>query len=217
MRNEFLKITVLLFMSLAVVSCKKAKNETEAKEAEEISKIETEAIKYIAEVDSSTVAWKGFKPSGTHNGTIKISEGYFAVNDGKITGGNFVIDMKTIKDLDLEDPKWNGKLVGHLSSADFFDVENNPFSGFAITGVSEVDGKMMVKGNLTIKNIKKNIEFAAAVTVTGNELTFKSEVFTIDRTEWDIKYKSGRFFDDLKDKIINDEVEFVIEVKAKKA
>ena len=67
------------------------------------------------------------------------------------------------------------------------------------------------------KNIKKNIEFAAAVTVTGNELTFKSEVFTIDRTEWDIKYKSGRFFDDLKDKIINDEVEFVIEVKAKKA
>ncbi len=216
MRNEFLKITAVLFIGLAVVSCKKAKNETEAKDAEEVTKIEAEAVKYIAEVDSSTVAWKGFKPSGTHNGTIKISEGYFAITDDKLAGGNFVIDMKTIKDLDLEDPKWNGKLVGHLSSPDFFDVENNAFSVFTITGVNDKEGKIMVKGNLTVKKIKKNIEFPAVVTFNGDELSFKSEPFTIDRTDWDIKFRSGKFFEDLKDKLINDEIEFVIEIKAKK-
>ena len=216
MRNEFLKITTVLFIGLAVVSCKKAKNETEAKDAEEVTKVEAGAVKYIAEVDSSTVAWKGFKPSGTHNGTIKISEGYFAITDDKLAGGNFVIDMKTIKDLDLEDPKWNGKLVGHLSSPDFFDVENNAFSVFTITGVNDKEGKIMVKGNLTVKNIKKNIEFPAVVTFNGDELSFKSEPFTIDRTDWDIKFRSGKFFEDLKDKLINEEIEFVIEIKAKK-
>ena len=216
MKNNFLKITAILFIGLAVASCKKAKNETEAKDAEEVNQIEDTATRYMAVVDSSTVAWKGFKPSGTHNGTIKISEGYFATTDGILSGGNFVIDMKTIKDLDLEDPEWNGKLVGHLSSPDFFDVENNSYSVFAITGVNEKEGKTMIKGNLTVKNIKKNIEFPAVVTINGDELTFKSEPFTIDRTEWDIKFRSGKFFEDLKDKLINDEIEFVIEVKANK-
>ena len=216
MKNQFLKIFAILFIGLAVASCKKNKNETEAKDAEEVTQIEDAATRYSAEVDSSTVAWKGFKPAGTHNGTIKISEGYFAVTDGKLSGGNFVIDMKTIKNIDLEDPEYNGKLVNHLASPDFFDIENNPYSVFAITGVDDTDGKLLVKGNLSVKNIKKNIEFPATVMVNGDEYTFKSEPFTIDRTEWDIKFRSGKFFEGLKDKLINDEIELVIEVKANK-
>lgn len=217
MKNQILRIATILFIGFAIVSCKKSKNETEAKAAEEVSQIKDEAVRYIADVDSSSVAWKGFKPGKSHNGTITISEGYFALNDGKLSAGNFVIDMKTIKDLDIEDKEYNGKLVGHLSSADFFDVDNHPFSVFTITSVNEEVGMSMIKGNLTIKGIKKNIEFPATITVNGNTVTFKSEPFTIDRTEWDIKFHSGKFFEDLKDKLINDEVEFAIEVIATKS
>ena len=213
-KNHFLTFTTMLFIGLLVMSCKKSNNVTEGKEAKEVSKIDTAAVRYSVEIDSSTVGWKGAKPSGTHNGTIKISEGFFALTEGKISGGNFIIDMKTIKNLDLEDPEWNGKLVGHLSSADFFDVDNNPYSDFAITGVEEIEGKTIVKGNLTIKNIKKNIEFPAIVSVNGDVINFKSEPFTVDRTEWDIKFKSGKFFEDLKDKVIYDEIEFIIDVNA---
>ncbi len=217
MKNHVLKIITIFFIGLAVVSCKKTKNETEAKAAEEASKVNAEAVRYTAVVDSSTVAWKGFKPTKSHNGTINISEGYFAFEEGKLSAGNFIIDMKTIKDLDIEDEEYNGKLVGHLSSADFFDIENHPYAVFVITNVNEEIGMSMIKGNLTIKDIKKNIEFPATISENNGVVTFKSEPFTIDRTEWDIKFHSGKFFEDLKDKLIKDEIEFVIEVTATKS
>ena len=217
MKYYTVKLMTILFIGLSVMACKKAENKVEATDAEEVTQIEDNATRYMAEVDSSSVNWKGFAPTKSHNGTIKISEGYLALNEGKLIGGNFVIDMNTILNEDLESPEWNGKLVNHLNSADFFDVDNNPFSVFAITGVDEKDGKLMVKGNLTVKNIKKNIEFPATMEMNGEEVILKSEPFTIDRTEWDVKYNSGKFFEDLKDKLINDEIEFAIEVNAKKS
>jgi len=217
MKNQIVKIATVLFLGLAIVSCKKAKNETEAKDAEVVSQIESEAIRYSVEIDSSTVTWKGFKPTESHNGTIKVSEGYLAFDNDKLSGGNFIIDMKTINNVDIESEEWNTKLVNHLKSADFFDVDNNPFSVFAITGVDIKDGKTVVKGNLTIKGIKKNIEFPASVVLNGEETSFVSEAFTIDRTEWDVKYNSGKFFDNLKDKMIEDNIEISFAIKANKS
>jgi len=211
------KITAILFLGLAVISCKKAKNETEAKDAEEVSTIAEQAVRYAANIETSTLSWKGIAPTKAHTGTIKVSEGYLAFENGGLSGGNFVIDMNSIVNLDLEDKTYNDKLVGHLKSADFFDVEKNPYSVFAITSVEEKDGKAMVKGNLTVKGIKKNIEFPATVTLNGDEVSLKSDVFSIDRTEWGVKYNSGKFFEDLKDKLINDNIELSFEVKATKA
>lgn len=217
MKKQLVKITTIVFIALSVIACKKAKNETEAKAAEEVSQITESASKFTADAESSTIAWKGFKPTGEHNGTIKISEGYLAFEDGNLSGGNFVIDMNTIVDLDIESEEYNTKLVNHLKSADFFNVEANPYSVFAITGVDTDGDKVVVKGNLTIKGIKKNIEFPATVAVNGHDVTFTSETFTIDRTEWDIKFRSGKFFEDLKDKLINDDIELSVVINAKQS
>ena len=217
MKNQIVKVATVLFLGLAVVSCKKAKNETEATAPEEVQQLAQAAERYVADAEGSTIAWKGFKPAGTHNGTIKVSEGYVAFEGDNLTGGNFVIDMNSIVNLDLEDETYNTKLVNHLKSADFFEVEKHPYSVFAITAVdTKDDGKASIKGNLTVKGIKKNIEFPATVTINGDEVSFVSEPFTIDRTEWDIKFRSGKFFEDLKDKLINDEVEISFDIKAKK-
>ena len=217
MKNQLVKITTILFLGLAVVSCKKAKNEVDASKAEEVSEIADQAERYVANTETSTITWKGIAPTKAHNGTMNISEGYLAFEDGSLAGGNFIIDMNSIENVDIEDEKFNAKLVGHLKSPDFFDVEKNAFSVFAITGVEKKDDKLMVKGNLTIKGIKKNIEFPAVVTVNGEEVTFKSETFSLDRTEWDVKYNSGKFFDDLKDKLINDNIELSFVVNATKS
>ncbi len=217
MRNQILKFVTILFIGLAVVACKDAKNKTEAIEAIEVAEVEAEAVRFTVDANNSTLAWKGSKLGDSHNGTIQISEGYLTLENGQLNGGNFIVDMKTIKNLDVEDAKHNADLVGHLASPDFFDVENHPVTAFAITSIEEKEGKTMVKGNLTIKNIEKNIEFPAKVILNGDNITFKSEAFTIDRTDWDIKFKSGKFFSDLaKNKIINDNIEFQIEVKATK-
>ena len=216
MKNQFMKAAAILFIGLAVVSCKKAQNETDAKAAEDVAEV-VEAAKYKADASASTITWKGSAPTKSHNGTLSISEGSLALEGGELTGGNFIIDMNSMVNLDIEDETYNGKLIGHLKSADFFDVENNAFSAFAITGVEKKDGKTMVKGNLTIKGIKKNIEFPATVSVDGDAVSFTSETFNIDRTEWDVKYNSGKFFEDLKDKLIDDNIELSFDVKATKA
>jgi polyisoprenoid-binding protein YceI len=216
MKNQTMKIAAILFLALAIVSCKKAKNETEATVAEEVAEV-TAAATYTANAEVSTITWKGFKPASSHNGAIKISEGSLALEDGKLVGGNFIIDMNSITNNDIENAEYNAKLVGHLKAADFFDVEKHSFSAFTITGVEDKDGKTMVKGNLSIKGIKKNIEFPATVNVNGDAVSFTSEAFNIDRTEWGIEYNSGKLVETLKDKVIKDNIELSFDVKANKA
>jgi len=203
-----------LLICVAFVSCKneKAKEKTEDVVVTEVSTITDGS--YITNVENSTLNWRGFKPTGTHNGTVNIKEGNLTVADGKLVGGNFVFDMSTITVLDIPaEDEYNGKLVGHLSNPDFFDVEKNPTTTFEIVEVVYGDNTS-VKGNLTIKGITKSIEFPVVLANTDTGLELEGVAFKIDRTDFDIKYKSQKFFDDLKDKFINDEFEISFKVNA---
>ena len=212
------QILSLLVVSLLFISCKeKVKEEQNTTEAKtEVQAIKDQAIadaNYTANTEASVLNWKGFKPTGTHNGTVAIKNGTFEVKEGKLVGGNFVFDMNAITVLDIPaEDEGNGKLKGHLESGDFFDVAKNPEATFKITSV---DGNL-VKGDLTVKGITKNIEFPAAITTTDSGVQLSGTAFEIDRTEFDIKYKSEKFFDNLKDKFINDEFEISFELNASK-
>lgn len=170
-------------------------------------------ITYAGNVDvtTSVLLWKGSKPTGTHNGTVMLKEGSIDVKRGNLKGGTFVIDMSTIIETG------GGKrLIKHLSSADFFDVKVFSTSKFVITKVEKKDGKLAVTGDLTIKDVTKSITIPANITVDGDVITFKSETFEVNRAHYNVKYGSKSFFDNLKDKFINDMMEFSFEVKASK-
>jgi len=205
-----------LALSVLFISCKEKAKE-EKKEIE--VKTDVQAIadgSYTADIETSVLNWKGFKPTGTHNGTVAIKSGSIEIKGGKLAGGNFVFDMNTIAVLDIPaDDEGNGKLKGHLESGDFFAVENNPTATFKITEVTQGENAL-VKGNLTIKGITKSIEFPAELTTTETGIQLTGAPFKIDRTEYDIQYKSKKFFENLKDKFINDEFEISFEVKASK-
>jgi polyisoprenoid-binding protein YceI len=149
---------------------------------------------------ASSIAWLAKKVTGEHNGTVGISAGALNVDGNKLIGGNFTIDLKTIKDLDLTDPAYNQKLIGHLSSGDFFEVEKFPTATFVIT---KVTGNQ-VTGNLTAKGITKSITFPAEITVKGGKVTAKANI-TIDRTDFNIRYNSKKFFESIGDKAIYDD------------
>lgn len=160
--------------------------------------------------DVSSVEWIGEKVTGKHNGSIKIKEGSISLHDGKLSTGKIIIDMESITCSDLEG-EWSDKLVGHLNSADFFDVKNHKTSTLEITGFTHKEEKnYTVKGNLTIKGITKPITFPASIEIKDNKLASFAEL-KIDRTLYDIKYGSGKFFDNLGDKMIDDE--FTIKFK----
>ncbi len=218
MKNNLFAILILSALSISIIGCKDKAKEATTTEAEEVTEITAQAEKYTVNIDSSTIAWTGFKPTGSHNGTIGIESGVLSTEDDKISGGSFVIDMKSITVLDIPaEEKGNAKLVGHLSNADFFDVEKYPSAAFEITGLEEAEGKMMLSGNLTLKDVTNNVTFPVSVTNEGDTMTLTSETFTIDRTKWNVQYGSKSIFDNLGDKFINDDIELTVHVMASKS
>lgn len=165
--------------------------------------------------EKSSLKWLGKKVTGQHDGTVNVKGGTIETDGSKLTGGSFVIDMTTIKVLDIEDAEYNGKLKGHLESDDFFSVSSHPEATFVITKVTKADGDQYnVTGSLTIKGITNSITFPAKVMVKKSGVIATAD-FTIDRTKWDVKYGSGSFFDGLGDKTINDDIAFTLYLVSK--
>lgn len=164
----------------------------------------------------SKISWIGRKVTGEHSGTIDISSGKLSWDGKSLTGGSFEIDMSSITNADITDPEYNSKLVGHLKSDDFFSTEKFPKAKFVITNVKPLsNNQVQVKGNLTIKRITKAIEFPATVEVKENQLNAKAKIL-VDRTQYNIRYGSGSFFDNLGDKAIDNNFELDVELVAKK-
>ena len=205
----------LVLVASVLTACKNEKKEkVEVKEA---VKVEVNVAE-LNNVDTSVsvLNWAGSKPGGAHNGTVALKSGGLLVEEGKLTNGEFVIDMTSIVNLDIPaDKEGNGKLVGHLTSADFFDVATYPTSSFVITSVKEVEGKLAVTGNLQIKDVTKSITIPATISTENGVTVFKSEDFKVDRADFNVKYGSKSFFDDLQDKFIDDIMTFSFVVKTK--
>ena len=164
---------------------------------------------------SSLVNWKGSKPTGEHYGTVNLKSGHFTYQDKKIVEGEFEIDMNSIINLDMpSDSESNAKLVKHLKSDDFFAASKYPVAIFKLSSTEPKGDKTLCKGNLTIKGITHPVSFLATITQDGQNLSLKSETFKIDRSKWNIKFKSKSFFSDLGDKFIYDDIELSVDVHA---
>lgn len=158
--------------------------------------------------EKSTVTWKAYKVTGSHIGTVALQSGALDFDGDKLIGGEFTVDMTTINTTDLEG-EYKNKLDGHLKSADFFNVEEHTTSKLVFTNV-EASGKNSYKvtGDLTIKGITKPVTFD--VSIYGSKAT---ATLKVDRAEYDVRYGSGSFFDNLGDKTIYDEFDLVVDLE----
>lgn len=158
--------------------------------------------------DASTINWKAYKITGSsHEGTVSLKEGELIFDGKALTGGSFVVDMTSIKNTDMSGDM-AGKLEGHLKSDDFFGVEEHPTAKFVIKNIKGKGNTYKVIGDLTIKGKTNSISFV--MNLNDNTLT---ATLKVDRTKYDIKYGSASFFDDLKDRAINDEFDLNISLK----
>lgn len=160
---------------------------------------------------SSTVNWTGKKVLGLHTGSINIESGFLTITDGIITNGEIIIDMTSIVISDIEDLKTNNEFLGHLQNDDFFSVDKFKTAKLVITSAAQQEpGRFLVNGNLTIKDITHPVSFRTSVEVFTDFLHAMGEV-VIDRTRYNIRYGSGKFIDNLGDKLIYDD--FVLQFK----
>ncbi|KGL58832.1 YceI family protein [Polaribacter sp. Hel1_85] len=205
----------LVLVASVLTACKENKKEkVEVKEAVKVA-VNVAELNNV-DLATSVLNWKGTKPTGAHNGTVALKSGGLLIENGKLTNGEFVIDMSTITNVDMQGSDGAGKLEGHLKNADFFDIAVYPTAKFVITKVEEVEGKLAVTGNLQIKDVTKSIIIPATISTETGITTFASETFNVDRADFNVKYGSKKFFEGLKDKFINDimELSFVVKTKA---
>ncbi len=207
-----------------MVSCKGDKKDVAASEAGTVAAVDTNAVTF--KVDTTSILnWVGTKPAGKHTGTVKISDGTVNVKGGNIVGGTFNIDMKSINVTDLKGNEKVG-LEAHLKGFKkgeedhFFNTPKYPAGKFEITKVRGVTGDStathLVYGNLSLKDITKEVSFKANVNATADAVNVTTQPFNINRTDFGIKYGSKTFFDNLKDKFIEDNFTVQINLSAKK-
>lgn len=162
----------------------------------------TNPVKKEVKVKDATITWVGKKVTGSHTGTIELQEGTLIMEGNELVGGNFIMNMTSLQVTDLEAGKGKEKLEGHLKTDEFFGVNNFPTATFTITGVAKSGDGYSVTGDMTIKGITQPMKIR--MNINGNKATTDLE---IDRTKFGITYGSGSFFDNLKDKAINDNFE----------
>ncbi len=158
--------------------------------------------KFKANTKKSLIKWTGKKVTGVHAGTVNLSSGNLEVEDGQIVGGEFDIDTRSIVVTDIEDAETNAQFAGHLFSDDFFAVEKFPVAKFSIINVTPTDGNSSrIDGLLTIKGITHSLSFESTVELQENTILAVGEII-VDRTKYDIKFRSGNFFKNLGDNLI---------------
>jgi polyisoprenoid-binding protein YceI len=202
MKKLFMTLSaVLVATSIAIATPSNTKEKTTEKTTKAVEK-------KVINTEASTITWKAYKVTGSHEGTINLASGNLDFNGTILTGGAFVVDMTTINTTDLEG-EYKQKLDGHLHSDDFFGTAIHKTASLEITSV-KASGKNAYNAtaNLTIKNITKEVNFT--ISVYGSKATANLKV---DRSQFDVRYGSGSFFDNLGDKTIYDEFDLVVDLQ----
>jgi hypothetical protein len=170
--------------------------------------MKNEIFKIVSE--QSKIEWIGKKVTGAHDGTIDVKDGEIILKNGKVVGGIVVVNTASIKILDILDPATNTQMLTHLASDDFFSIEEFPE---AVLDIVSVNGDR-VEADLTIKGIKHRIGFEISVNASSALLTASARVI-VDRTKYEMKFRSGNFFQNLGDTLIYNDFELNVTLTAK--
>lgn len=201
------KITTLALaaiLGMSMVAC----NSTESETTEETAADSTALVDGTMTFDStaSSVMWKGVLLGvKEHFGTVGLNEATLTVTEGKISGGKFTVDMTSITPMDTtyDAESTPEKLVGHLSSGDFFQVEEFPAATFEVTG-SEGD---KVMGNLTVRGITNPETVEGVMTETVDGVTTITGKLTFDRKKYDVAFDLP-----MKDMVLSNDIELDIKL-----
>tara|TARA_X000000950_G_scaffold88566_1_gene111495 strand:+ start:123 stop:701 length:579 start_codon:yes stop_codon:yes gene_type:complete len=165
------------------------------------------------DLSKSSIKWIGKEiTTKEHFGALKFSKAQLGFNGDVLTGGEFTVDMTT---LDVQDLSGGGKqrLEGHLRSDDFFSVDKYKTSFLKINEVVPAEFSRItpdeksfeIIGDLTIKDITHPITFI--LKPVGN--SYKADL-TFDRSDYNVRFRSGSFFENLGDKLILDDIKLEV-------
>ena len=175
------------------------------------------------DTDKSRIEWMGRNLLSTHHGTLKLLGGEIELRSAHPTRGEFTVDMNSIENSDIADAEVRKVLIHHLKSDDFFLVERFPTARFALgsltprSNVPPGNPNCDVKGTLTIKDVTREIWFPAIIAITPEGTIGADAHLDVDRTQWNVLYGSGKFFEKLGKHLVNDTISLVLKLVTKPA
>lgn len=145
--------------------------------------------------DRAEIAWKGTKMwgRGMHTGIVPVKKGFLLYHNNRLAGGTVTADMTSIgiTDIPPDQPGPIRILTGHLEDEVFFDTEHWPEAEFTFTGLTHIsDRQLEVSGNLTIKDVTRNITVPVSADSSAQAHTYSTR-FRINRFDWNIAYRGG--------------------------
>ena len=190
-------------MLIVLASCN---TNTKQDSTEQAQGVATADNIYNIETAQSQITWTGREVSTSyHYGTLDFVSGNFEISNGAIVNGEFIVDMTSINNQDMEGDS-KARLEGHLKSDDFFSVESYPTAAISINSSELIsDGKWNVSADLSIKGFTHPVNFEMISSEDG-----WSANLVFDRSKYDVRFRSGSFFENLGDKLIYDDIELSI-------
>ncbi len=190
-------------MLIILASCNTNPNQASTQQAQGVA---TADNIYNIETAQSQITWTGREVStSSHYGTLDFVSGNFEISNGAIVNGEFIVDMTSINNQDMEGDS-KARLEGHLKSDDFFSVESYPTAAISINSSELIsDGKWNVSADLSIKGFTHPVNFEMISSEDG-----WSANLVFDRSKYDVRFRSGSFFENLGDKLIYDDIELSI-------
>ena len=169
---------------------------------------------YVMDNDNSSIKWTGRELSTkSHYGSLQMKNGSLTVNTDGTVNGIIKIDMTTI---DCEDLQGRSKasLERHLRSDDFFSVESHPIATltFKSEGGIGAGNKLAFNGDLEIKGISHPISFESELKSVDPKVSALVDM-TFDRSKYNVRFRSGTFFQNLGDKLIYDDIEISVDIR----
>ena len=210
-----MKYKILFSIILFLVGCDSGKKSDNSNPI--LNQLTPEAGTYSLLIDESELSWIGTELSTkTHTGTIDFTDGTIVVDSDNTISGNVKINMSTINVTDLQG-RSKEMLERHLRSSDFFEVESYSEAKFSFISKSfdKLSNQISFVGDLTIKDITNPISFNATLLETSPFLKAKA-VLSFDRSKYNVRFRSGNFFENLGDKLILDDIDVNIRLVTKK-
>jgi polyisoprenoid-binding protein YceI len=218
-------IQIYLFVAISAcltAACNQAPKGDEATITAKQEASESGGVSFAVDTAQSKIRFTGHGVGKNHPGTFKVISGKVQVAGNKISGGDFLIDIKSL-DIEQRGEMFQTKLKPHLLSGDFFDADKFGTAKFQITKVepyepdqndsSIVDGaNFRISGNFTLKDVTKNITFPARIDLDDNVLKGEAN-FDIDRTQWQMNYGNDKT---LGDKFISETVNIELDLQARR-
>jgi polyisoprenoid-binding protein YceI len=179
--------------------------------------------RFHVDPDKSVVRWTGRNLFNHHEGTVRLASGGLTVDNGRLTGGDFVIDMRSIACTDLTDSAYNQMLLRHLAHDDFFATDVHPTAHFVVEQARPVDGasegtpNYLVAGAFTLRGVTRPLQFSAVIAAADADHLTGQALLQLDRTQFGSLYGSGRFFAFLGKHVVNDHIDLHLKVHASRA